>query len=811
MAERGADPKVPRWRRKRAARGRRVHHAAAARRLPRADQPAVVDARAARAGSSGSSARRADAVTVLIKPGLRVGGPPAGPVPAHRRRRRRRAPLARLLAHLRPGPRPTAASRSRRSSSRRARCRRTWCARRSPGTIVRLGGVEGDFVLPDPLPAQLLFISAGSGITPIMSMLRSLDRAGDAAATSSHIHSARTPDDVIFGARAARRSRAPRRLPAARAADRASTAASPRPTSTRCARTGASARRSSAARPSCSTRSTEHWDERAATRDRLHMERFQPIIGGGDGGDGRGRHDPLPQERRRGRVRRRQPILVAGEEAGATLPFGCRMGICHTCVGRLLLRPGARPAHRRGARQRRARWSARASTRPRARSKSSSGDHNQARATAMTTTAPRSRSPLRAPHARADRGDRPRVRRDPREVFADLGERDAATSQHDRDAPPARRARPGAAARLALKPAWLAGTATLVAGQDPREHGDRPQRHARPVGLDERPDINSSTWDWDTASTARGLEALPQLRAPHLHEHPRQGQGPRLRDHADRPAPEVAPGLPAAAALQPACWRRFFEWGVAFHDLDFDAIRTRREVQGARSQRELKGIGRKARSQIVKDYIAFPLMSGLPMAAVDAALGARAPGRRRAGAASAARSRAGRRRACRRDVPVDADGRLHRQHHPQRVGLRDHLLRPLPRPDLHVQPGGGRRTRPAAAATCASCSAPPTSRAARSSTSSAATSATRSSTTSTPTCRARATPRSRRGCKDDLRALRLPYNTGPFLKQLGTVQRTILRLAFPGGKPRPKPGPYRGEPTVDAASHPHQTAAATQV
>ena len=30
-----------------------------------------------------------------------------------------------------------------------------------------------------------------------------------------------------------------------------------------------------------------------------------------------------------------KPILVAGEDAGATLPFGCRMGICHTCVGRL--------------------------------------------------------------------------------------------------------------------------------------------------------------------------------------------------------------------------------------------------------------------------------------------------------------------------------------------------------------------------------------------------------------------------------------------------------------------------------------------
>jgi hypothetical protein len=39
----------------------------------------------------------------------------------------------------------------------------------------------------------------------------------------------------------------------------------------------------------------------------------------------------------------------------------------------------------------------------------------------------------------------------------------------------------------------------------------------------------------------------------------------------------------------------------------------------------------------------------------------------------------------------------------------------------------------------------------------------------------------------------LPYNTGPFRKQWGSVQRTILRLAFPGGKPRPKPGPYPGD------------------
>ena len=49
-----------------------------------------------------------------------------------------------------------------------------------PGSIVCLGGVEGEFMLPDPLPEKLLFISAGSGITPIMSMLRSLEHQDDA-------------------------------------------------------------------------------------------------------------------------------------------------------------------------------------------------------------------------------------------------------------------------------------------------------------------------------------------------------------------------------------------------------------------------------------------------------------------------------------------------------------------------------------------------------------------------------------------------------------------------------------------------------
>src|SRR3954469_13682139 len=67
----------------------------------------------------------------------------------------------------------------------------------SPGTILRLGGVEGDFTLPDPRPEKPLFISAGSGVTPIMSMLRALDQE-DKLDDAVLVHSARTEDEVIF-------------------------------------------------------------------------------------------------------------------------------------------------------------------------------------------------------------------------------------------------------------------------------------------------------------------------------------------------------------------------------------------------------------------------------------------------------------------------------------------------------------------------------------------------------------------------------------------------------------------------------------
>jgi NADPH-dependent stearoyl-CoA 9-desaturase len=60
-----------------------------------------------------------------------------------------------------------------------------------------------------------------------------------------------------------------------------------------------------------------------------------------------------------------------------------------------------------------------------------------------------------------------------------------------------------------------------------------------------------------------------------------------------------------------------------------------------------------------------------------------------------------------------------------------------------------------------------------------------------------------------LRRYELPYNSGPLGKQWGGVMRMIARLAFPGGKPRPKPGPYRGPKIRGEGEGPPAEAVAT--
>src|SRR3712207_8586578 len=48
------------------------------------------------------------------------------------------------------------------------------------GTLVQLGQAAGEFTLPPVRPSKVLFVTAGSGITPVMGMLRaSLDELDD--------------------------------------------------------------------------------------------------------------------------------------------------------------------------------------------------------------------------------------------------------------------------------------------------------------------------------------------------------------------------------------------------------------------------------------------------------------------------------------------------------------------------------------------------------------------------------------------------------------------------------------------------------
>jgi stearoyl-CoA 9-desaturase NADPH oxidoreductase len=198
-----------------------------------------------------------------------------------------------------------------------------------PGMLVHLDRPAGDFLLPRPLPRKILFVTAGSGITPVMGMLRSrLHDLTDVVV----VHSAPDRDAVVFGgdlrALAAggslrlieRHTRADGRIKPADLEDlvpdvfeRETWACGPNEMLDDLA---------------------AHWSGSGAA-DRLHTERFRPtVITTGDGG--------TVTFTRAGAVVEAggtEALLDAGEAAGVLMPSGCRMGICFSCV--LPLRQGA--------------------------------------------------------------------------------------------------------------------------------------------------------------------------------------------------------------------------------------------------------------------------------------------------------------------------------------------------------------------------------------------------------------------------------------------------------------------------------------
>jgi len=200
------------------------------------------------------------------------------------------------------------------------------------GDVVRLGGVEGTFVLPDPPPARLLFVTAGSGITPVMSILRSLEHRG-ALADAVLVHAARDPADVVFGAEL----RALARRRAGLALHERHTRAAGRLTPAELVRLVPDwrARTAFVSGPAAMLAWLVALWEREGDPARLHVERFAPAPLAAPAAPGAGGTVVFARSGAQVTSDGATSILDAGERAGLALPHGCRMGICHTCVAPL--------------------------------------------------------------------------------------------------------------------------------------------------------------------------------------------------------------------------------------------------------------------------------------------------------------------------------------------------------------------------------------------------------------------------------------------------------------------------------------------
>ena len=199
-----------------------------------------------------------------------------------------------------------------------------------PGTIVRLAAPQGNFVMPDPAPPLVLFLTGGSGVTPVMSMLRTQARRqqiGDVL----HLHSAPTEADVLFADELSELAtthpgyelrlqitRTHGRLDLSRLDDEVPDWRE---------------RQTWACGPEGLLDEAERVWTAAGITDRLHLERFAVSRAAphGEGGT-----VEFKKSAKSVTVDAATSLMDAGENSGIQMPFGCRMGICQSCVVPLL-------------------------------------------------------------------------------------------------------------------------------------------------------------------------------------------------------------------------------------------------------------------------------------------------------------------------------------------------------------------------------------------------------------------------------------------------------------------------------------------
>ena len=199
-----------------------------------------------------------------------------------------------------------------------------------PGTIVRLAAPQGNFVLPDPPPPAVLFITAGSGITPVMSMLRTLVRR-DQITDVIHLHSAPTAADVMFGGELEQLARDHAgyqlRLRTTRSQGRLDL------TLLDAEVPDWHERQTWACGPEELLDAAEHAWSAAGVHEHLHLERFAVSRAAPAGAGGT---VTFAKSGKSTTADAATSLMDAGEGLGVQMPFGCRMGICQSCVVGLL-------------------------------------------------------------------------------------------------------------------------------------------------------------------------------------------------------------------------------------------------------------------------------------------------------------------------------------------------------------------------------------------------------------------------------------------------------------------------------------------
>ena len=203
-------------------------------------------------------------------------------------------------------------------------------SRAHAGDLVYLGEIGGEFVMPQRLPERILMISAGSGITPIIALLRELERARSLVDVT-HVACVRAARDFAFGneldSLAVRHTGY--RLHVHFSSQRGRL--TPPAIDSLCP--DWQQRRTFACGPEALLDALEEYWAEAGLTERLSTERFRPSraqANGGDGGRVRFRLSGVEADCAGGAT-----MLAAGLAAGARLPYGCTVGICRTCVGAL--------------------------------------------------------------------------------------------------------------------------------------------------------------------------------------------------------------------------------------------------------------------------------------------------------------------------------------------------------------------------------------------------------------------------------------------------------------------------------------------